>query len=57
MTGEDLLKLREKAGLTQSQLAADLEIQREMIARWETKGGISKVYQKILTNYFKQKRL
>lgn len=57
MTREDLLRLREKAGLTQSQLAADLGIQREMIARWETKGGISKVYKKILTDYFKQKKL
>lgn len=54
MTGEKLKELREKTGLTQSQLATNLDIQREMIARWETTGSISKVYQKILTNYFKK---
>jgi transcriptional regulator with XRE-family HTH domain len=54
MTGEELKKLRKKAGITQKELALALEIQREMITRWETNGGISKVYQKILTDYFKK---
>lgn len=56
MTGEKLKELRKKTKLTQDELANELSIQREMIARWETTGSISKVYQKILTDYFKQKQ-
>lgn len=54
MTGIELKDLREKAGLTQEELAQKLDIKREMITRWETTGSISKVYKKILTDFFKK---
>ena len=57
MTGTELKELRESANLTQKDLADKLGIQREMIARWETTGSISKVYQKILGDYFKNLKL
>jgi len=57
MTGEQLKALRLKAKLTQEKLALDLDIKREMIARWETTGSISKVYQKILSDYFNKLEL
>lgn len=55
MTNTKLRELREKTGLTQQQLADQIGVQREMVARWETKGGISKVYVNILNKFFNQK--
>jgi transcriptional regulator with XRE-family HTH domain len=52
MTSERLIKLRLKAKLTQEQLAEKLQINRAMAGRWETTGSISKVYQRILTEFF-----
>jgi transcriptional regulator with XRE-family HTH domain len=51
-TGEKLKELRKKYGLTQVELGEELNIQQEMISRWETTNTISKVYRNILKNFF-----
>lgn len=47
---------REKLKITQRQLATDIDVHQETVARWESTGVISKVYLKILTEYFKAKK-
>lgn len=54
MTGNQLKNSRKKAGMTQQQLADLLEVEQQTVARWESTGTISKVYQKILTEFFKK---
>ena len=36
MTGKQLRGIRQKFGMTQEQLASELEMERSMIAKWET---------------------
>jgi transcriptional regulator with XRE-family HTH domain len=54
MNGKELAKLRVNKELTQKQLADEIGVKQQAVARWETTGTISKVYQKILTEYFKK---
>jgi DNA-binding transcriptional regulator YiaG len=41
LTGEELVALREKAGLTQADVAAALNVHPITIARWERRNGAS----------------
>ena len=53
MTGQELKKLREKRGITQEELARAIGVDHKQTEyRWESTGKISKVYQKILKEYF-----
>lgn len=53
MTGKELKKLREKRGITQERLAGEIGVgYRQTVYRWEKTGIISKVYQRILNDYF-----
>jgi DNA-binding XRE family transcriptional regulator len=55
MTREELKKLREKHNITQEQLAKDIGVDhKQTVNRWEATGKISKVYKKLLTEYFKK---
>lgn len=54
MTGQELKLLREKAGLTQTELADKIGTTHPRISDWETgKRKISLAYQRILKNCFK----
>ena len=54
MTGTELKRLRQQAGLTQTELGSAIGTTYPIISKWETdKHKISKAYQKILTAYFK----
>lgn len=53
MTGEELKALREKAGLTQKELADKLGTKRERVSDWENnKRKMSGAYLRILKNSF-----
>jgi transcriptional regulator with XRE-family HTH domain len=45
--GERLKALRERAGLTQAQLAERISVKREAVARWEA-GGSEPVWSNVL---------
>jgi transcriptional regulator with XRE-family HTH domain len=54
MTGEELKKLREAKGLTQTELGQIIGTTHPVISAWENgRQKISKVYQRILMQYFK----
>ena len=54
MTGQELKILREKAGLTQGELAAKIGTTYSRVSDWETgKRKISPAYQTLLKNVFK----
>lgn len=54
MTGQELKSLREKAGLTQTELADKIGTTYPRISDWETgKRKISLAYRRILKDYFK----
>lgn len=54
MTGEELKTLREKMGLTQTELAEKIGTFHPVISGWETgKHKISKAYLRILKTFFK----
>lgn len=54
MTGQELKILREKAGLTQTELAEKIGSFHPQISSWETgKRKISRAYEKILKDFFK----
>lgn len=53
-TGEKLKELRKKHKLTQVELGGKLNIQQEMISRWENTNTISKVYRHILKDFFEK---
>ena len=55
ITGAELKRLRLKLGLTQTQLADEIGAHFPRISSWENgKCKISKSYQRILKEYFKQ---
>jgi transcriptional regulator with XRE-family HTH domain len=54
MTGEELKILREKAGLTQIELAEKIGTFHPVISGWENgKHKISRAYLRILKSFFK----
>lgn len=56
MEGTELKTLREKHNLTQEQLAKAIGTNRFRVSKWENGVRISKIYVKILTEYFAEKK-
>ncbi len=53
MLGEKIKSLRKKKKLTQEELAAEIGVSRQAIAKWETEGGMPDIENlKALSDYF-----
>lgn len=53
MTGEEIKKLREKYGLTQTQMGQDLGTTDTRISEWEHGKKMAKISEKAVFYYFK----